>query len=53
MVELYLAGDSSGFPQATPQLLIQGFNVLLSYMHPSGKKGINRVGETKKIWNYI
>ena len=46
--ELYLAGDSSGFPDAIPSKLINDFNVLLSYMHPKGKEGVDKVGEEIK-----
>lgn len=53
--KLYLAGDSSGFPAATPEKLINEFNVLLSYMHPSGPKGVDKVGEVKRaaVVDYI
>lgn len=45
---LYLAGDSSGFPEATPSKLIEQYNILLSYMHPVGKKAADKVCETKR-----
>ena len=47
-MDLYLAGDSSGLPQATPQLMIEHYNVLLSYMHPKGKFSTDKVGEVKR-----
>lgn len=53
--KLYLAGDSSGFPAATPEKLINEFNVLLSYIHPSGPKGVDKVGDNRRaaVIDYI
>lgn len=42
---LYLAGDSSGFPDAVPEKLIMEYNVLMSYIHPKGKEGVDKIGK--------
>ena len=45
---IYLAGDTRGFPESVPEKMIDEFNVLLSYIHPSGPKGVDKVGEVKR-----
>ena len=46
--DLYLAGDSSGFPELVPEKLIQEYNTLLSYVHPKGIEGIEKIGKVKR-----
>ena len=46
--KIYLAGDTRGFPDAVPEKLINDFNILLSYVHPVGPKGVDKVGEVKR-----
>ena len=46
---IYLAGDTRGFPEAVPEKLISEFNVLLSYLHPTGPKGVDLVGKAKRL----
>ncbi len=53
--KIYLAGDTRGFPDAVPEKLIDDFNILLSYIHPTGPKGVDKVGEVKRaaVVDYI
>lgn len=40
-MELYLVGDSAGFPEVTPEKLVKSSNVLISYGPPRGKRSID------------
>jgi len=53
--KIYLARDTRGFPDAVPEKLINDFNILLSYIHPTGPKGVDKVGEVKRaaVVDYI
>ncbi len=48
LMDLYLAGNTSGFPEATPQILIKDYHILLSYLHPKGPYGVDEIGKIKR-----
>lgn len=47
-MDIYMAGDTSGFDSIKPEKIIDTFNVLLSYEHPKGKDSTDKIIDRKK-----